>query len=132
MLSAKNLNAIEEAKFSFIVGSRISKAPYDLAAHFERHGNSLDDGQVLESARVLGTGQAARTRRVVYQYRFDRHKHDEIFSGCVWSQFSTLPRLCRPPAPTASVPAGRSSIFYLAAPVWCGIVLGHPSLPRRR
>jgi hypothetical protein len=77
MLSAKNLNAIEDAELSFIVGSRISKAPYDLAAHFERHGNAFDDGQVLESLRVMGTGKAARSRRVVYQYRFARHKHDD-------------------------------------------------------
>lgn len=77
MLSARNLNAIEDAECSFIVGSRISKAPYDLAAHFERHGNAFDDGQVLESARVMGTGKAARNRRVVYQYRFARHKHDD-------------------------------------------------------
>ena len=77
MLSAKNLNAIEDAGLSFIVGSRISKAPYDLADHFERHGNAFDDGQVLESARVMGTGKAARTRRVVYQYRFARHKRDD-------------------------------------------------------
>ncbi len=60
MLSAANLNAIEDAGFSFIVGSRISKAPYDLAAHFERHGNDFADGQILESARVMGTGKAAR------------------------------------------------------------------------
>jgi hypothetical protein len=77
MLSARNLNAIEDAGLSFIVGSRISKAPYDLAAHFERHGNAFDDGQVLESARIMGTGKAARRRRVVYQYRFARHKHDD-------------------------------------------------------
>ncbi len=77
MLSAKNVNAIEDAGMSFIVGSRISKAPYDLAAHFERHGNAFDDGQVLESARVMGTGKAARRRRVVYQYRFARHKRDD-------------------------------------------------------
>jgi hypothetical protein len=77
MLSARNLNAIEDAQLSFIVGSRISKAPYDLAAHFERHGNAFDDGQVLESSRVMGTGKAARSRRVVYQYRFARHKHDD-------------------------------------------------------
>jgi|tagenome__1003787_1003787.scaffolds.fasta_scaffold20625476_1 hypothetical protein len=77
MLSAKNLNAIEDAELSFIVGSRISKAPYDLAAHFERHGNAFDDGQVLESARVMGTGKSARSRRVVYQYRFARHRHDD-------------------------------------------------------
>ena len=77
MLSAANLNAMEDAGFSFIVGSRISKAPYDLADHFERHGNSFTDGQILESTRVMGTGKAARTRRVVYHYSFDRHKRDD-------------------------------------------------------
>jgi hypothetical protein len=40
MLSAANLNALEDAGFGFIAGSRITKAPYDLAGHFERHGNS--------------------------------------------------------------------------------------------
>src|SRR5690625_7422552 len=50
MLSASNLNALEDAGFGFIVGSRISKAPYDLAAHFERHGNYFTDGQILESS----------------------------------------------------------------------------------
>jgi hypothetical protein len=39
MLSAANLNALEDAGFSFIVGSRMVKAPYNLADHFERHGN---------------------------------------------------------------------------------------------
>ena len=39
MLSASNLNAIEDAGFSFIVGSWITKAPYDLAGHFTRHGD---------------------------------------------------------------------------------------------
>ena len=77
MLSSRNLYAIEDAQLSFIVGSRISKAPYDLAAHFERHGNAFDDGQVLESSRVMGTGKAARSRRVVYHYLFARHKRDD-------------------------------------------------------
>ena len=77
MLSAANLNAIEDAGFCFIVGSRISKAPYDLAEHFERHGNAFTDGQILESSRVMGTGKAARSRRVVYQYLFARHKRDD-------------------------------------------------------
>ena len=77
MLSAANLNALEDAGFSFIVGSRISKAPYDLAEHFERTGTHFTDGQILESTRLMGTGKAARTRRVVYQYLFARHKHDD-------------------------------------------------------
>jgi hypothetical protein len=76
MLSAANLNALEDAGFSFIVGSRISKAPYDLAAHFERHGNHFADGQTLESTRTMGTGANARDRRVVYHYSFTREKRD--------------------------------------------------------
>ena len=56
MLSAANLNAIEDAGFSFIVGSRLTKAPYDLAEHFERHGNHFTEAQVLESTRDMGTG----------------------------------------------------------------------------
>jgi len=77
MLSASNLNAVEDAGFSFIVGSRLAKAPYDLAEHFEKRGDYFADGQILESARVMGTGAAARSRRIVYQYRFDRRKRDE-------------------------------------------------------
>lgn len=77
MLSAANLNALENAGFCFIVGSRLTKAPYDLAEHFERHGNYFTDGQILESNRQMGTGTAARPRRVVYQWRFKRNKHDD-------------------------------------------------------
>jgi Transposase DDE domain len=77
MLSAANLNALEDAGFSFIVGSRLTKAPYDLAGHFARHGNFFTDGQVLESTRTMGTGKAARARRVVYQWKFKRNKHDD-------------------------------------------------------
>jgi transposase len=76
MLSAANLNALEDAGFNFIVGSRITKAPYDLAEHFERHGTYFTDGQILESARRMGTGKAARVRRVVYQWKFKREQHD--------------------------------------------------------
>ena len=77
MLSAGNLNALEDAGYSFIVGSRITKAPYDLADHFERHGDHFADAQILESSRVMGTGTAARSRRVVYQYSFKRRKRDD-------------------------------------------------------
>jgi len=71
MLSAGNLNALEDAGFSFTVGSRLTKAPYDLADHFERHGNYFTDGQILESSRVMGTRKAARDRRIVYQWSFN-------------------------------------------------------------
>lgn len=77
MLSAGNLNALEDAGFFFIVGSRISKAPYDLAEHFDRHGDYFADGQIIETTRVMGTGAAARPRRVIYQYSFTRRKRDD-------------------------------------------------------
>src|SRR5690606_30009758 len=77
MLSASNLNALEDAGFSFIVGSRLTKAPYDLAEHFDRHGNYFADGQILESARVMGTGKDARQRRIVYQWSFKRQNRDD-------------------------------------------------------
>src|SRR5659263_9802 len=76
MLSAGNLNALEDAGLCFIVGSRIAKAPYDLAEHFTRHGDYFADGQILESSRAMGTGTAARPRRVIYQYKFTRYSHD--------------------------------------------------------
>lgn len=77
MLSAGNLNALEDAGFSFIVGSRLTKAPYDLAEHFERHGNYFEAGQILESTRLMGTGKNARDRRIVYQWSFKRQKRDD-------------------------------------------------------
>lgn len=76
MLSAANLNALEDAGFSFIVGSRITKARYDLAEHFHRHGTHFTDGQTLESTRTMGTGAKVRDRRVVYHYSFKREKRD--------------------------------------------------------
>lgn len=76
MLSAGNLNALEDAGFSFIDGSRLTKAPYDLAEHFEAHGDYFEDGQTLESTRTMGTGKAARERRIVYQYSFKRANRD--------------------------------------------------------
>ena len=77
MLSAVNLNAFEHAGSAFIVGSRITKAPYDLAEHFQRKGDYFADGQILESARVMGTGKNARERRIVYQFSRKRSRHDD-------------------------------------------------------
>jgi hypothetical protein len=74
MLSAANLLALQEAKFSFIVGSKVSKAPYDLSEHLQQHGNAFDDGQTIETTRR--TGKDARTRRVVWQWTFKRYRHD--------------------------------------------------------
>ncbi|MDI3329111.1 MAG: hypothetical protein QJR09_00040 [Micrococcus sp.] len=56
---AANLNALEEARFFFIVGSRSTKAPYDLAAPLQCHDNHFTDGQTLEFPRTMGAGAQA-------------------------------------------------------------------------
>src|SRR5262249_41949536 len=47
MLSAANLAALDAAGCSFIVGSRLTKAPIDLESHFRWHGDYFGDGQVI-------------------------------------------------------------------------------------
>ncbi|HEX5201942.1 MAG TPA: IS1634 family transposase, partial [Actinoplanes sp.] len=98
MLSAGNLNAIEDAGFSFIVGSRITKAPYDLAEHFTRHGDYFTDGQILESTRAMGAGRHERTRRIVYQYRFKRAQRD---NRVINAQIAKAERIAGGKAPVA-------------------------------
>ena len=46
MLSQSNLAAVDEVKLSFIVGSRMTKAPGDLESHFHWNGDVFTDGQV--------------------------------------------------------------------------------------
>jgi len=49
MLSASNLRDLDEANLRFIVGSRVTKAPVDLASHFRWHGDAFTDGQVIDT-----------------------------------------------------------------------------------
>jgi transposase len=78
MLSAANLNALEDAGFDFIVGSRTGSAPKDLAEHYATIGNLFEDGQTIETVRGMGIGKDRRDRRVVWQYSWRREKRDNI------------------------------------------------------
>jgi len=49
MLSQTNLAALDEVKLSFIVGSRVTKAPGDLESHFHWNGDVFTDGQVIDT-----------------------------------------------------------------------------------
>jgi hypothetical protein len=49
MLSGTNLKALDELKLSFIVGSRVTKAPGDLESHFHWHGDVFTDGQIIDT-----------------------------------------------------------------------------------
>ncbi|WP_282006861.1 IS1634 family transposase [Propioniciclava sinopodophylli] len=76
MLSAANLNALEDAGCTFIVGSKQSRVPYDLDDHFTRHGNSTPDDTTIETTRDMGAGKDKRTRRVVYHFSWKRHRRE--------------------------------------------------------
>ena len=47
-----------------------------MAGHFERHCTYFIDGQILESARRIGTGKACRDHRLACQWKFMRDKHN--------------------------------------------------------
>ena len=49
MLSQSNLAALDEVKLSFIVGSRMTKAPGDPESHFHWNGDVFTDGQVIDT-----------------------------------------------------------------------------------
>ena len=76
MLSAANLNALEDAGLSFIVGSRTSRAPKELEDHFGRRGNAIADGETVELTRPMGQGRDRRDRRVVWHYTWQRAQRD--------------------------------------------------------
>ncbi|MFL0580920.1 IS1634 family transposase, partial [Dietzia sp. 179-F 9C3 NHS] len=77
MLSAANLNALEDAGLSFIVASKTSRAPKELEEHFGVRGNAISDGDTVELTRAMGQGKDRRDRRVVWHYTWDRHKRDK-------------------------------------------------------
>ena len=49
MLSAKNLTDLDTEHLRFIVGSKVTKAPLDLASHFRWNGDAFTDGQVIDT-----------------------------------------------------------------------------------
>jgi hypothetical protein len=60
MLSAANLKDLHAAGLRFIVGSRVTKAPADLASHFRWHGDAFTDGQVIDTITPRVATTAAR------------------------------------------------------------------------
>lgn len=95
MLSASNLKKLDAAGLRFIVGSRQTKAPTDLATHFRWHGNHAGDGQTVDTLTPRGNKPLDPTRvdrraepvwsptqypqawRAVWQYRRKRAVRDE-------------------------------------------------------
>jgi len=93
MLSEKNLTALDEAGYKFIVGSRATKAPIDLESHFAWHGEFVTDGQIVDTVTPkrgkntdndctqLGEPVWEQERypsswRAIWQYSAKRFAHD--------------------------------------------------------
>ena len=94
MLSTANLKAIDEAGLRFIVGSRVTKAPHDLAKHFHWHGTAFSEGQVIDTITMRATapdperiktraepvwdpGEHPKAWRAVWQYSAKRAARDQ-------------------------------------------------------
>jgi len=87
MLSAGNLKALDEAGLRFIVGSRVIKAPADLACHFRWHGDAFTDGQIIDTItpRVATKAAAAvNDTRKRAEPIWDPHVHEQSWRA-VWA-----------------------------------------------
>jgi hypothetical protein len=76
MLSSGNLGALEELGYTYIVGSRISKCPYEIEEYMKLPGSVLNDGQVFESRIKVTIAGKQAYRRAIYQYRSKRARVD--------------------------------------------------------
>jgi transposase len=66
MLSLKNLEALSQAGYHYIVGSRLSKVPYDVAQY--QNTQSLTDNQIVVTEKD--------NYKIIYQYRTKRASLD--------------------------------------------------------
>jgi hypothetical protein len=76
MLSSENLGALEQLGYTYIVGSRISKCPYEIEEYIKLPGSALNDGQVFESRIKVTIAGKRAYRRAIYQYRSRRARID--------------------------------------------------------
>jgi transposase len=65
MLSQDNLHALNEAGYTYIVGSRMHKIPYDIA-EYQKTKQALANGQIITSKTAI------EDQRIIYQYRAKR------------------------------------------------------------
>ncbi|WP_123913672.1 IS1634 family transposase [Georgenia muralis] len=85
MLSAGNLAALEEANLRFIVGSRVTKAPLDLASHFRWHGDAFTDAQVIDTLTPrTGRHRSENNEAVKVEPIWDRDRHPGSWRA-VWA-----------------------------------------------
>lgn len=84
MLSGKNLTALDGAQLRFIVGSRTSKAPLDLACHFRWHGDAFTDGQIIDTITAHSAAHDQNDPAVRAEPVWDPATHDASWRA-VWA-----------------------------------------------
>jgi len=100
MLSASNLTALDEADLAFIVGSRMTKAPIDLASHFRWHGDAFTDGQVIDTTTPRAGRRSDNDVKVRAEPVWDAAQHPGSWRA-VWAysangrRGTTRPSRCR-------------------------------------
>jgi len=78
MLSSKNVQALEDMGYHYVIGSRIAKTPHEIAEYAKEPGQELFDGQIFDLRMDMNTGKGNKrvSRRVIYQYKAKRARMD--------------------------------------------------------
>jgi len=84
MLSAANLDDLDEAGLGFIVGSRVTKAPVDLESHFRWHGDAFSDGQVIDTVTPKKGKNKDNDPALRAEPAWDREDHPKSWRA-VWA-----------------------------------------------
>jgi hypothetical protein len=84
MLSAANLDDLDEAGLGFIVGSRVTKAPVDLESHFRWHGDAFTDGQVIDTLTPKKGKNSDNDPALRAEPAWDRKDHPKSWRA-VWA-----------------------------------------------
>jgi len=84
MLSGKNLSELDAAQLRFIVGSRTTKAPLDLASHFRWHGDAFTDGQVIDTITAHSAARSENDPAVRAEPVWDPGTHTASWRA-VWA-----------------------------------------------
>jgi hypothetical protein len=84
MLSGKNLTALDAEHLRFIVGSKTTKAPLDLASHFRWHGDAFTDGQIIDTITAHSAAHPQNSPAVRAEPVWDPGTHDASWRA-VWA-----------------------------------------------
>jgi len=71
MLSASNIEVLERLGYHYIIGSKLTKTPYEIEAHLSGDEDFVD-GQIFETGKTVTIDGKRTKRREIFQYRQKR------------------------------------------------------------